>query len=179
MNDPAAVRLTHNLDSRSFVWLWAKYVHAVNDHYHCTNCIRGPYSKRLSKHNPALEKRREITFDEVPSDRFKAIYICGVARKGYAVKKNYPLNLHAAILPQQLAKDALAFDGWKLSIENGIFLPIPKQEDLPERYRSLPPEFTTCRIFRWAVCAPGSIEGLNDTEGEPEPAAGRSREGAA
>jgi hypothetical protein len=83
-----------------------------------------------------------------------------VARKGYSAKRNYPFNLHAAILPKAGARDAFEFDGWELRVENGIFLPIPKEEDLPKHYRGLAPEFRTCRIFRWAVCAAGKVEGI-------------------
>lgn len=158
MNAP--IKLTHNLKSDRFVWLWAKYVNAVNDRYHCTNSIRGPYSKRLSKHNPDLHKQCELVLDEVAHDQFKAIYICGVSNKGYARKENYPFNLHAAVLPGPGKNDRIIFDGWELSVENGLFMPIPTIADLPERYHCLPPAFTTCRIFRWAVCSAVHIPGL-------------------
>jgi hypothetical protein len=38
-------------------------------------------------------------------------------------------------------------------VTNGVFEPIPSESDLPKQYQTLPPEFTTCRIFRWAVCS--------------------------
>ncbi len=44
----------HNLDPKKFVWLWMKYVRGTNLAHHCTNSLRGPYSKILSKHNPEL-----------------------------------------------------------------------------------------------------------------------------
>jgi hypothetical protein len=147
------IKLSHNLNGDFFMWLWAKYVRSVNDQKHCTASLRGPYSKRLSGHNPHLSIQRKLVLDEVPSNEFKAIYICGVAKKGYSRKKNYPFNLHAAILPTDGAKDVFAFNGWELGAKNGIFMQIPNEDDLPKQYRSLPSEYTTCRIFRWAVCS--------------------------
>ena len=82
---------------------------------------------------------------------FKAIYICGVIKKGYSQKKNYPHNVHAAIIPKKAAKDTWEFEGWKLEVENGVFSHIPSIEELPLKYRSLPEEFITCRIYRWAI----------------------------
>jgi hypothetical protein len=160
MSNGDPVKVTHNLNGAAFMWLWAKYVTGVNDTKHCTASLRGPYSRRLSRHNPKLASHRELILDEVPRDRFHAIYICGVARRGYARKKNYPFNLHAVVLPKPGATGEFAFDGWELRAENGIFLPIPSEAELAEPYRGLPPEFTTCRIFRWAVCAPGKVPGI-------------------
>ncbi len=160
MSESTEVKLFHNLDGAAFMWLWSKYVRAINDKKHCTACLRGPYSKRLSRHNPELLAKGELILDEVLPEEFKAIYICGVARKGYSVKKNYPYNLHAAILPKPGAKDNFEFDKWKLSVENGVFLPIPSEKELPKVYQKLEPEYTTCRIFRWAVCAVAQVPGL-------------------
>ncbi len=164
MNQP--VILAHNLDPDRFVWLWAKYVTGVNDQYHCTNCIRGPYSKSFSKHNPEMAGRRKLTLNEVPRPRFKAIYICGVSKDGYSRKANYPHNLHAAVLPTPGRTDTFAFEGWELSAKNGLFMPIPALEDLPTAYAGLAPEFTTCRIFRWAVCCGLQLGGVQGRENQ-------------
>ena len=161
MKDQTTVKLTHNLKGEAFMWLWAKYVRAVNDQKHCTASLRGPYSTRLSRHNPDLATTPTLHLDEIPQSEFKTIYICGVARNGYVAKKNYPFNLHTVIQPQPGAKDSFAFDGWELCVENGTFLPIPGEAELPERYRNLPPEYTTCRIFGWAVCAPARAVGIH------------------
>jgi hypothetical protein len=83
---------------------------------------------------------------------FSYIYICGVLKKGYP-RTNYPHNLHAVIKPCTGSIDEFRFENWRLGVTNGVFEPIPSELDLPPRYRSLPPEFTTCRIFRWAVCS--------------------------
>src|SRR5262249_46453875 len=153
-------KLRHNLNRERFVWLWAKYVRGVNDRYHCTNSIRGTYSKRLSKHNEDILREREILLDEVPYEQCSAIYICGVSSKGYRKKENYPFNLHAAILPKLEASDTFAFDGWELSVKHGLFMPIPSVEELPTKYCNLPTAYTTCRIFRWAVCSASKLPGI-------------------
>ena len=149
MNAP--IQLTHNLDGTKFMWLWAKYVRGFNDAQHCTNSLAGRYSKILSKNNPQLPSLRSLTLGEEPSG-WSAIYICGVSKAGYSSKKNYPHNLHAAVIPAVGEHDEFRFEDWVLTIQNGLFTKIPTEADLPTRYQALPPEYTTCRIFRWAVC---------------------------
>ncbi|SCN25612.1 hypothetical protein N3C_2396 [Clostridium sp. N3C] len=143
------IKIIHNIDSSKFKWLWAKYVVSGDDSKHCTNCIKGKYSKKFSKHNENFNYETEILFDE--QQEFKAIYICGVISKGYSQKKNYPHNLHLAIEPKEGTKDVFEFENWKIEIENGVVLKIPNIEELPEKYLGLPDEFVTCRIFRWSV----------------------------
>lgn len=152
MNLMGTVELQHNLLPSSFKWLWMKYVTSVNDKYHCTNCLRGKYGKILSKHNEKLATSPVISLDETPLDSYAAIYICGVINKGYP-RTNYKHNLHAVIRPTPGQRDELLFENWQLSVYNGIFESIPSECDVPEQYRHLPREFTTCRIFRWAVCS--------------------------
>lgn len=147
------VEIVHNFDPGQFMWLWAKYVVGFNETYHCTNCIRGNYSKKFNKNNSCFATIPSVLFDELDSDSYKAIYICGVSKQGYRKKQNYPHNVHTAILPEMGAKDQWSFEGWHMALHNGRFLPIPPSpECLPGRYRSLSNEFTSCRIFRWAAC---------------------------
>jgi len=150
MSSPPLV--CHNLRPPPFVWLWSKYVRGTNDAQHCTASLRGTYSRKLTRLNPALASEPAILMDEQPAGSYSAIYLCGVARAGYAKKLNYPHNLHAAIRPEPGGGDTFRFENWRLSVENGVFVPIPSEDQLPDRYRALPPEFTTCRIFRFAVC---------------------------
>ncbi len=146
------VILEHNLNPKKFIFLWMKYVTGFNEKHHCTNCLKGRYSRKLSKpNNPSLSEQSPLVFDEFPIDTCKALYICGVSSKRYREKLNYPYNLHAPILPIDGRSDELKFDSWHLRIKNGIFLPVPGENELIERYQHLPPEFTTCRIFRWAA----------------------------
>jgi len=146
------VRLKHNLEASRFMWLWMKYVVGVNDLKHCTNCLRGPYGKTFSKHNQLLDSTPVLELNERPVDSFSFIYICGVIKKGYP-RSNYPHNLHAVIKPEAGRSNTFEFENWRLSVTNGCFEPIPSEKDLPAKYRELPPAFTTCRIFRWAVCS--------------------------
>lgn len=144
--------LEHNLDPQRFMWLWAKYVRGVNDQKHCTNSLLGKYSHRLGGHNTDLQSTVRLVLDEFPPGTISAVYICGVAKQGYRNHENYPHNLHATILPQPGRRDMFSFENWLLKVENGVFDRIPALGELPEVYRKLPDEFTTCRIFRWAVC---------------------------
>jgi hypothetical protein len=144
------VTIRHNFTPDDFMWLWAKYVFGFNERYHCTNCLRGPYSARFSKaKNPRLAEDRTIVFDE--HSGHEAIYICGVARKGYSSKKNYIHNVHLAIIPTPQVHTTFSFEHWKVSIANGQVQTIPDTEQLPLPLRVLPLPYTTCRIFRWAA----------------------------
>lgn len=143
--------IIHNFLPNEFMWLWAKYVVGFNPKYHCTNCIKGKYSKKFSKtSNTELINDTKIVFDEVES--FEALYICGVARNGYSKKENYPHNVHIPIKHCDGKCDTYKFEKWKVEIENGFVLPIPKQEDIPSEFKKLNDHYTTCRIFRWSSC---------------------------
>jgi hypothetical protein len=143
------ISIKHNFVPENFMWLWSKYAYAFNPKYHCTNSIQGKYSKVFSKaSNPDLLNDRGISFDE--HSEHKAIYICGVIKKGYSQKRNYPHNVHLAIQPKPGTNAVWNFEDWKVEVHDGTILPIPKEEELDTKYIELPPEFTTCRIFRWA-----------------------------
>ena len=151
MTSPASpILLRHNLRPTPFKWLWAKYVRAVNPDRHCTQCLKGWYSKRLSKHNRLLEHSKELLLDERDSSDWFGIYICGVRGAGYP-RSNYPHNLHAVLVPEPERTDSFEFEEWSMDVENARFVPIQNERDLVEPFVSKPPEFTTCRIFRWAV----------------------------
>ena len=143
--------LEHNLLPDAFVWLWAKYVTGYNPDRHCTNVLRGKYSKALSKHNALLAATPRLELNEQPAGAFVGVYICGVAKHGYATKTNYPHNLHAVIRPQDGRNDSFSFERWTLYVRNGAFEPVPPLEALSLEDRQRAVEFTTCRIFRWAV----------------------------
>ncbi len=145
------VLIEHNFDPRAFQWLWAKYVKGVNDTKHCTHAVRGPYSKKFSKHNPNLLADGKVLFDEEEASTFRAIYICGVAKNGYTKKQNYPHNVNLAIQPVFGEENEWSFENWRVKIRNGRMLTIPPREALPEKFAHMDDEFVTCRIFRWAV----------------------------
>lgn len=142
------IKIKHNFEKEKFMWLWSKYVVGVNDKKHCTNCLKGKYSKKFSKHNDELTVGSEIIFDEFD---YKAIYICGVIKRGYSQKKNYEHNVHLAILPKEGARAVWEFEEWKVEIENGVVCEIIHEDGLEEKYKALDENYTTCRIFRWAV----------------------------
>ena len=146
------IEITHNFDPSQFMWLWTKYVTGFNEKYHCTNSITGRYSKKLWKGNPNLVSHSPLDLDEMPEGSYRAIYICGVAKAGYGSHRNYPHNVHAAVLPAPDNVDEWRFEDWALSVRNGVFLTIPKTPDeLPVTFRNLPDSYVTCRIFRWAA----------------------------
>ena len=146
------IEISHNFDPACFMWLWTKYVTGFNEKYHCTSSIRGRYSRKLWKGNANLTSQPTILLDEQPENTVRAVYICGVARAGYSSHKNYPHNVHAAVLPVEGEEDEWQFEQWKLNVKNGRFSRIPASaEDIPPRFRQLPQEYVSCRIFRWAA----------------------------
>ena len=141
----------HNFDGKKFKWLYAKYAYGANPNHHCTNAIRGKYSKRFSRNNPDFNSSRTIVLDEYPDLGWDAIYICGVSAKGYAKHENYVHNVHIAILPSPGYQDKWTFENWEMTVENGKFEYVISEDQLEEKYKTLPEEYVTCRMFRWAV----------------------------
>lgn len=78
MNNPIIIH--HNLDEKKFMWLYAKYTYGANPNHHCTNAIKGKYSKKFTKHNPEFKPGSEVVLDEFPELGWDAIYICGVSK---------------------------------------------------------------------------------------------------
>jgi hypothetical protein len=162
------IEIAHNFDPNQFMWLWAKYVIGFNDKHHCTNSIRGRYSRKLSKNNPEFAATQFMIMDEQPLNSYSAIYICGVSKAGYSRKANYPHNVHVAICLDEGSVAEWSFEKWTLQIRNGRCLPIPAtEEDLPAQYRVLPPAYTTCRIFRWSACFFSHSPGQRGDTGGP------------
>lgn len=116
------IEMVHNFDPNQFMWLWAKYVVGFNEKYHCTNSIRGRYSTKFNKSSPALTVSPSVQFDEQAWGSYRAIYVCGVSKRGYPKKQNYSHNVHAAILPEIGAEDQWSFENWRVTIQNGRFL---------------------------------------------------------
>ena len=145
------IRIQHNFDSSKFMWLYAKYACGANPQKHCTNAILGRYSKTFSKHNPEFLPGTEVVLNEYPELGWDAIYICGVSKKGYSTHKNYPHNVHVALVPAPGENDQWAFENWVMTAKNARFEYVISEEDLEEKYKSLPGQYVTCRMFRWAV----------------------------
>jgi len=119
MNNPVIIQ--HNFDGKKFKWLYAKYAYGANPNHHCTNAIKGKYSKRFNRNNPYFSSQNNITLDEFPELNWDAIYICGVSTNGYSKHENYPHNVHIAILPAPGEKDEWSFENWNMTVTNGKF----------------------------------------------------------
>ena len=89
--------------------------------------------------------------DEFPENTWDAIYICGVASKGYAKHENYPHNVHVAIIPIEGKTDHWEFENWVIDLQNGVFEYVVSEDELDQKFKTLPPQYYTCRMFRWAV----------------------------
>lgn len=148
------VTIRHNIDETKFKYLWAKYVKGSNIERHCAQCVPGTFSKKFSgAWNSNLLDQPILEMNEVPDGEYEAIYFCGVFKKGFSTKKNYPHNLHLAIIPQEGHNDVFDFENWHIEIEGGYIDRIPSEEELPEQFFKDPYDYHyfTCRIFRWMV----------------------------
>lgn len=154
------VTIRHNIDPTKFKFFWTKYVREGNLSHHCAACVKGSWSKKFcaawnkdESTGESVPFQSEITFDEFPEDDYKAIYICGVFKSGFATKKNYPHNVHLPIVPKEGATDTFDFDGWHFDIDGGYVDRIPAEKELADRFFNPPYDhhFYTCRIFRWMV----------------------------
>lgn len=158
------LELTHNFESAKFKWLWAKYVTGFDESHHCTNSVRGYYSRNFSKRNPLMSPSNTITFDERWPKTFDAIYICGVSSDGYRAKLNYPHNVHAAIVPESDIVDEWSFETWRMSIRGGRFVPIPSIESLPEPMqnseKSLQPAESSDGPRAFIIIGPPTVESI-------------------
>lgn len=149
--DDYKLRVVHNFVGNKFKWLYAKYAYGCNPNHHCTNAIRGRYSKKFSRNNPDFTPGSTIILDEFPTDSWDAIYICGVSSSGYTKHQNYIHNVHIALIPAPGRRDHWEFENWVMDLENGYFEYVPSEKEIPAKYLSLPEQFWTCRMFRWAV----------------------------
>jgi hypothetical protein len=156
--------LSHNFDGSKFMWLYAKYATGVNPAYHCTNAIKGRYSKKFTRNNPDFLPGTSVVMDEFPDIGWDAIYICGVVRMGYSQHKNYPHNVHIAVIPKPGASDDWFFEEWKMHVKNGVFEYVISEEELDPRFKDLPKNYVTCRMFRWAVSHYANQLNINQTE---------------
>ena len=147
------IKITHNFDEKKLKWLWAKYVTKGNNEKHCQACLHGPYSKKFSgTSNKDLLSQPVLVMDEKEPGTYKAIYFCGVVKKGYP-KSNYPHNVHFAVLPKDGASDNCSFEDWTVHVDDGIFMRIPSESEIARKYFSIPYDdhYFTCRIFRWML----------------------------
>ena len=151
MTTETSIILTHNFNPQKFKWLYAKYAYGVNPKQHCTNAIRGKYSKRFTRNNPKFQETATIVMDEYPELNWDAIYICGVSTKGYAKHENYPHNVHIAVIPAPGETDTWEFENWQMAVTNGKFEYVISQDELDTGYKDYPDQYVTCRMFRWAV----------------------------
>ncbi len=147
------ITIKHNIDETQFKHLWAKYVKNHNILHHCASCVLGTYSKKFSgAWNKDLLSQPVLEMDEVEDGLYKAIYFCGVFKKGFP-KNNYPHNLHFIVIPEEGRSDVFDFENWHVEIEGGYLSSIPTEEQLDDRFFKEPytAHHYTCRIFRWMI----------------------------
>lgn len=118
---------------------WLKYVNGFDPNVHCARCLRGQYSKRVSKDSLL---NRPIVLNEMA--RFDYVYLCGVA-KPYVWENNLHLAARHAPGARALVE---SYNGIRAVIRNAELLEIPA---LAEGFAGKPKAFTTCRNWQFGV----------------------------
>lgn len=146
------ITIRHNIDPGQFRTLWARYINGGNIKYHCNFCLKGVYSKKFSIHNKELLSTPLIVMDEVPIEKYDAIYFCGIA-KASVREKTLRHNLHFVIRPAEGETDVWEFEQWRVEIENGRLEYIPLTGELRPQFFEPPYDehYYTCRNFLWMV----------------------------
>ena len=132
-----------------YPYLWIKAVTGFDHRAHCARCLKGPFLKATGDWVPPPNHWHEYT---VPASA-KALYICGVSKKGYV------FNLHAPCLPENDVPFAgrlrhhagfamPLMDEQRLVVEGAVLMEIPA---LPDGWHHLPKSFTRCRNFQFGV----------------------------
>ena len=132
-----------------YPYLWVKNVVGFDARFHCAKCLRGQFLKQSNDWVPPPNVRTEYEL----GPKARAIYICGVSRRGYE------FNLHAPCVPAPGAPQISIpmTDGQWLLLENAAVEPIPL---LPEGFKGLQKAYWSCRNFQFGV----AVFGYPDTQ---------------
>jgi hypothetical protein len=121
---------------RGYRYFWLKYITGYNLSQHCAKSFRGVYSPNVGI---TMALRRPVAVNEAP---FEVAYLCGNTG-------TWEKNLHLALVPapgRQVIRQT--HHGYRVIVTDAIDLEIPP---LPDGWKGLGPEFTTCRNFQFAV----------------------------
>ncbi|MDF1565305.1 MAG: hypothetical protein P1V51_19870 [Deltaproteobacteria bacterium] len=129
-----------------FRQFWMKYVRGANPRKHCQKGLVGPVSPKIKIET--LPLATVIDLDEVPTAAWDYLYICGVHQR-----LQWSQNFH---MPLRLKPGSVAvlrtWNGYEFRVKHAELLEIPA---LPEGWKGLAAEFTTCRNFQFAVARYG------------------------
>jgi hypothetical protein len=122
-----------------FKYLWLMYLTGFRPDRHCLACFEGLRSRRI---HPWMPLGQRIILNEAHE---KYLYLCGVSDEGWAS------NLHIAMTPRAGSSIIEAtYNGLRVEISGAVKLDIPP---LPDGFRGLPREFTTCRNYQFGVAS--------------------------
>lgn len=124
-----------------FGCLWVKYVTGFNPAECCARSLVGRYEKRWGQ-PPRQREGVPVGRHELSPEPGEVVYLCGVARGGYAN------NLHMPVLPDDSAGAHVeTWNGYRISVFGGRLLDIrPVPHDLPCTSGQ-----RRCRNYRWAA----------------------------
>jgi hypothetical protein len=124
-------------DLSHFRHLWLKYVAAFNPERHCISCLRG--RMELAVH-PRMRGDGEPIF--LAPREGEWIYLCGNTRR-------WPENLHLAMRAEPGARAEIRCpNGTHVLVTGARAVEIPP---LPDGFRGLGREFTTCRNYQFGI----------------------------
>ena len=128
---------------QGFNFFWAYYVNGFNQTAHCQPCFKGTLIKQLNTRTA----RSGAVYTMNESKSFRYLYLCGVGAgpKDQLHKTNFHLPLELQPGAREVRQ---TYNGYKITVENAIALPIP---ELESGWKGLDLETTRCKNFRFAV----------------------------
>lgn len=92
------------------------------------------------RENIVEETRKQLEREKITGKLIHLCFTCDPYPTGYD-----------STTTREIIKLLWSFENWSMSVENAEFEYVIPEEELASQYRSLPAEYRTCRMFRWAV----------------------------
>lgn len=132
----------HKLTGFRFFWL--KYVNGIDTRHHCALSLKGQLSKRVNR-EMGLNRQDFLVEAHLPGKVWRGpLYLCGVSGR-------WDNNFHLAFEATEDGSGEIrkpTFNGHEVIVTGARELAIPA---LPPDFRGLPPKFTTCRNYQFAI----------------------------
>lgn len=133
-----------------FKYWWARYVRGFDQTTHCGFCLKGWHSKRVKR---GMATGVTIDLDEVASENFDFVYMCGVRDKAFAqvdrVANGYDDNFHLVLKPSARGRASkTTYNGLVVKAAGAVAVPITP---LKAGWNGLELKYTSCRNFQFGV----------------------------
>lgn len=125
--------------SRSWKYLWGKYVTGVDLSVHCARCLLGDYE-------PAFGAGTKQLHDLQLQKKSNVFYLCGVSSPFV-----WEQNFHLAVIESKGDVVEVERNGVRVTIADAKELPIDFRAEECADYRKRFPRYATCRNWQFAT----------------------------